>query len=115
MSLFKGLLVALGVIVLVYTVVAVMNEGPNLFASTLPMFFQYKWPGQFFLDFLTYLWLSGLWVAWRHDFSGAGIVLGIMASLLGMIFLSVYLLIAINKAGGDMREVLLGARRALST
>jgi len=31
--------------------------------------------------------------------------------LLGMIFLSIYLLIAISKANGDMREVLLGKAR----
>ena len=109
--MFKGLLVAMGTIVLAYTIVAIASEGPNLFASTLPMFLEWKWPGQFFLDFLTYLWLSGLWVAWRHEFSSLGIALGIAASLLGMIFLSIYLLIAINKANGDIREVLLGMTR----
>gem|GEM_PF-4932734 len=28
------------------------------------------WPGQFNLDFLCMLVLFGLWVAWRHRFSG---------------------------------------------
>ena len=111
MNLFKGFLIVMGAIVLIYTIVAVANEGPNLFASTLPLFLEWKWPGQFFMDFLTYLWLSGLWVAWRHEFSGVGIALGIAASLLGMIFLSIYLLIALSKAKGDMREVLLGKAR----
>ena len=65
MGLFKGLLVALGVIVLVYTVVAIMNEGPNLFASTLPMFMQVRWPGQFFstslriFGYRVFGWLGG--------------------------------------------------------
>ena len=111
MNLFKGFLIAMGVIVFIYTAVAIGNEGPNLFASTWPLFLEWKWPGQFFMDFLTYLLLSGLWVAWRHEFSGVGIVLGITASLLGMIFLSIYLLIAIRKSNGDMREVLLGSSR----
>ena len=111
MNLFKGFLIAMGVVVFIYTAVAIMNEGPNLFRSTWPLFLEWKWPSQFFMDFLTYLWLSGLWVAWRHEFSGVGIALGITASLLGMIFLSIYLLIAISKANGDMREVLLGKAR----
>ena len=37
------------------------------------------WPGQFNLDFMCMLTLSGLWVAWRHHFSGAGIALGLLA------------------------------------
>ncbi|MEM7546536.1 MAG: hypothetical protein AAF367_13445 [Pseudomonadota bacterium] len=43
-----------------------------------------NWRGQFNLDFLVYLILSGLWVAWRGGFSGQSIALGFMASVLGM-------------------------------
>lgn len=108
MTSFRVLLVVLGSTVLVYTVMAVANEGVNLFATTLPALADFGWPGQFHLDFATYLLLSGLWVAWRHQFSTNGILLGILASLLGIIFLSVYLLVAISKANGNISEVLLG-------
>ena len=110
MTSFKALLVVMAVGLLIYTLMAVGNEGVNLFASTLPAVPQFGWQGQFHLDFVTYLMLSGLWIAWRHEFSGAGIALAIGASLIGIMFFAVYLLIAINKADGDMRQVLLGDR-----
>lgn len=112
MALFKTLLITMCLIVLIYTAFAVSNDGVNLFAITLPSITKFGWPGQFHVDFLTYLILSGVWVAWRHQFSAGGIVLGVLASQLGMIFLSLYLLFAINKADGDMRQVLLGESRA---
>ena len=110
MTSFKALLVVMAAGLLIYTLLAVSNEGVNLFATTLPSVLQFGWQGQFHLDFVTYLMLSGLWVAWRHEFSGAGIALAVGASLIGIMFLAVYLLIVINKADGDMRKVLLGQR-----
>ncbi len=111
MSMFKALLVVMCLVLLIYTGLAVSNEGFNLFAMTLPSIAEFGWPGQFHVDFLTYLILSGLWVAWRHEFSAIGIVLGVLASQLGIVLLSIYLLYAINKANGDMAEVLLGEGR----
>lgn len=111
MKLFKTLLIAMNLLVLVYTTLAVVNEGVNLFATTLPALLEFGWPGQFHIDFASYLILSGIWVAWRHNFSSGGIVLGVLASVLGMIFLSLYLLFVINKANGEMSEVLLGKGR----
>jgi hypothetical protein len=35
------------------------------------------WPGQLNADFSTFLLLSGLWLAWRHQFSVGGILLGV--------------------------------------
>jgi len=114
MTFFKFLLIALCFIILAYTALAVANDGPNLFATTLPSVLAFGWPGQFHVDFVTYLLLSGIWVAWRHEFSISGVILGVLASQLGMIFLSIYLLIAINKANGDMHEVLMGPARVNS-
>lgn len=70
------------------------------------------WPGQFNLDFFCFLLLSGLWLAWRHDFSPAGLALGLVALFGGMLFLSAYLLIATGTAAGDIRKIMLGERRA---
>jgi 4-hydroxybenzoate polyprenyltransferase len=71
-----------------------------------------EWPGQFNLDFLGFLILSGAWTAWRHHFSPAGLVLGLIAFVGGMGFLTIYLLIESARAKGDIRVLLLGARRA---
>lgn len=112
MTLFKTLLITMCVALLIYTALAIANEGPNLFANTLPSVLEFGWAGQFHVDFVTYLILSGLWVAWRHEFSVGGIILGLLASQLGIIFFSLYLLVAINRANGDMHEVLMGPTRA---
>jgi hypothetical protein len=52
-----------------YTMIVGLNHGWNL----LPIFFSdiaaMTWPGQFNSDFMTFLLLSGLWPAWRHQFS----------------------------------------------
>lgn len=111
MNLFSAFLVLIFLALASYTAVVVGDHGMNLF----PVFFgdiaKMGWPGQFNLDFLFMLALSGLWVAWRHQFSPAGIALGMLAFNGGALFLSVYLMVAITQAGGDMREVLLGKSR----
>ena len=69
------------------------------------------WPGQFNLDFLCFLVLSALWVAWRHQFSPAGLLLAVAAFFGGALFLSAYVLI-VSTAERDMRVLLLGEARA---
>ena len=110
MNLFKGLLVLMSVALLLYTVMAFVNEGPNLIAVFVRDLAALNWSGQFNLDFMTYLILSAIWIAWRHRFSPSGIVLALIASVAGILFLSVYLLIAIPRAGGDPARLLLGDR-----
>jgi hypothetical protein len=95
-----------------YTGITVSQHGFNL----LPVFFgdmaKMGWPGQFNLDFLGFLALSGLWTAWRHHFRPVGIGLGVLAFFGGMAFLSVYLLIESARTRGDMAALLLGPERA---
>ena len=69
------------------------------------------WPGQFNLDFTSLLTLSALWVAWRHQFSGGGVALGLLAFFGGGMFLTTYLFVVSAQAKGDMKEVLLGKAR----
>jgi hypothetical protein len=69
------------------------------------------WPGQFNLDFMSLLTLSGLWVAWRHRFSGPGLALGALAFVGGGLILAAYLLVVSFQARGDINEVLLGKSR----
>jgi hypothetical protein len=112
MAAFRLYLGALFAILLVYTGLVIADHGANL----MPIFFgdiaKMGWPGQFNLDFLGMLTLSGLWTAWRNRFSGAGIVLGLLAFNLGAPFLCLYLLILTGQSRGDMRVVLLGRERA---
>jgi hypothetical protein len=95
-----------------YTVMVGIDHGWNL----LPVFFAniaaMTWSGQFNLDFITFLGLSGIWVAWRHQFSAGAIALGIFAFFAGMMFLAPYLLWGSVQAGGDARKLLLGSKRA---
>jgi hypothetical protein len=95
-----------------YTLVVGINHGWDL----IPIFFAniatMGWSGQFNLDFMGFLGLAAIWVAWRHHFSGAGLALGAVAFVGGMMFLAPYLLWASAQARGDAKILLLGHRRA---
>jgi hypothetical protein len=95
-----------------YTAVVISNHGIGLLAIFFGDIAAMAWPGQFNLDFLSLLTLSGLWVAWRHGFSAAGLALGLLAFFGGGLFLSFYLLVVTGKAKGDMKKILLGESRA---
>lgn len=115
MAVLRALLWTMLVALTGYTGVVISSHGWNL----LPVFFgdiaTMAWPGQFNLDFLFMLTLSGIWVAWRHRFSMAGIALGVLAFFGGALFLTIYLLIAISQAHGDPNTLLLGSSRAGSS
>ena len=112
MGLFRLFLITCLVAIVAYTSVTMANHGMNL----LPVFFgdmaKMEWPGQFNLDFFTFLLLSGVWVAWRNDFNPTALALAVMAVLGGMLFLSIYLLFLSFRTGGDIKVMLLGERRA---
>jgi hypothetical protein len=112
MNNLRVLLVVFCLVVTGYTVVAIGNQGWNLYAYYFSNLAEMGWSGQFNTDFTTYLMLSGLWLAWRHHFSGVGLLIGFAGSMLGMPFLSAYLLIVMAKDKPDMAELLLGKARA---
>lgn len=111
MTGFRGLLIALFVVLLVYTSVVSSNHGWNLLQVFFGDMAKMEWPGQFNLDFMFMLSLSALWVAWRHRFSAAGLSLALLAFFGGASFLSVYLFVVSFRTNGDMRKVLLGKSR----
>ena len=113
MTLFKTLLLGMFVMIVAYTVVAISNEGINLIPFFFAALVSLGWQGQFNLDFSLFLALSGIWIAWRHDFTGKGIFLGLL-TVGGMIYMSIYLLIMLHRADNDLRVLLLGERRATS-
>jgi FtsH-binding integral membrane protein len=108
MILFRVFLATLFVIIAVYTSITIATDGLGL----VPLFFgemlTFGWQGQFNLDFLTFLLLTGLWVAWRGGFTGASIGLGLVASVLGMVFLSAYLLVLSYRERGEMQRIMMG-------
>ncbi len=111
MNLLRLLLIAMFTAVALYTGVTIAGHGPNL----LPVFFgdigTFAWPGQFDLDFMCMLALSAIWVAWRHEFSAAGLGLAVLAFFGGTGFLGAYLLVVSLRARGGMSEILLGPSR----
>jgi hypothetical protein len=112
MTAFRSLLVLFFLVITGYTGVVAWSHGMSL----LPVFFgdmaKLGWPGQFNLDFMCMLALSGLWVSWRHRFSATGILLGVVAFFGGVMFLSVYLLAESFRVEGDVASLLLGGNRA---
>ena len=95
-----------------YTLVVGMNHGWDLLPIFVSNIAAMSWTGQFNVDFMSFLGLSGFWVAWRHQFRGSAIALGVVAFFGGMMFLAPYLLWASAQAGGDARVLLLGKERA---
>lgn len=113
MNAFRMLLVILLVAVVVYTIPVVADHG---LLSLMPTWFadigKMGWAGQFNVDFMGFLTLSGLWTAWRNDFSALGVILGVVAFFGGIPILTTYLLILSIQSGGDVKVMLLGERRA---
>lgn len=108
MAQFRLLLIAITVVIVVFTIAAIANDGWNLLPHFLGPIFALTWQGQFNVDFSTYLILSGVWMAWRGGFTGASIALGLLAPPLGMLFFAPYLIYLIGQSGGDPRKLLLG-------
>lgn len=113
MLAFRLLLSTVVVVVGVYTVPVVVDDG---LGALFPTFFgdiaAVHWPGQFNLDFFCFLIFSGTWIAWRHRFSAGGIALGIGGVFLGAPYLGIYLLVQASRVGDDAAVLLLGPERA---
>ncbi len=114
MTAFRIFLGTFFTILTVYTLIVGANHGWNI----MPIFFgdmaAMTWPGQFNLDFFGFLLLSGLWLSWRHEFTPAGLALGVVGVFGGIVFLMPYLIYASLQANGDMKVLLLGPGRANS-
>jgi len=112
MTTFRALLIVLWALIVGYTAIVIANHGMGLLNVFFGDMAAMGWPGQFNLDFMSMLTLSGLWVAWRHQFSSVGLALGVLAFFGGALFLTAYLFIVSVLARGDMKAVLLGQARA---
>jgi len=112
MVLFRFLLATLFIIVFVYACLVGANHGWDILPVFLGDIVAMTWPGQFNLDFSSYLILSGIWLSWRHNFSVLGLFLGLTAALCGILFLSPYLLVASFQTNGNIDALLIGVKRA---
>jgi uncharacterized membrane protein YozB (DUF420 family) len=112
MAFFRILLATLFASLAVYTLMVGASHGWNLVPPFLAEIRAMSWQGQFNLDFAMFLLLSGLWCAWRNGFSPAGWGLALVAATGGMLFLAAYLLYLSVATGGDVKAMMLGARRA---
>lgn len=109
-NLFKTLLIVQTIGLLAYTFIAFKTEGADLFSVFANNILMLNWSGQFNLDFLCYLTLSGFWIMWRNKFTQKSILLGVIAMILGIVLFAPYLLWLINKENGDIKRVVIGNR-----
>jgi predicted membrane protein len=107
---FKFLLAILTAGVLVYTVVAIQNDGADFLSKAIGFITSLTWMGQFTFDFSCYLVLSALWIMWRNEFSGRSILIGIAAGIMGIVVFAPYLIYLIGKEKGDLKRVLCGSK-----
>ncbi len=112
MSAIKTFLVLMLITLIAYTAMVIESYGLNLFPYFFGDMAELTWGGQFNLDFMFMLALSALWVAWRNQFSGAGLGLAVLAFFGGALFLGVYLLHLIKQESGDAVRILIGSRGA---
>lgn len=111
MTLLRIFLGAFLLTLVAYTIIVISNHGMQLFPAFFGAIFAMNWFGQFNLDFMGFLILSAIWVAWRNQFSAAGLGLSVLALFGGMTFLPVYLLYLMATTNGCIGTVLLGHER----
>ncbi len=70
--------------------------------------FSHPWRAQFDTDLSLHLLLFAVWVFWREHSKPLGLVCAVLCAL-GGLFTFPYLLVAMSRARGDARVVLLGA------
>jgi hypothetical protein len=103
-----GLLLAKTITLLIYTYLTVQHEGWNLLEVIRTNILSLNWSGQFNLDFICYLLLSGLWIMWRNRFSTASMAISIVAMTIGIMVFAPYLTYLIIREKGNLQRVLLG-------
>lgn len=108
MTGFRILLVLMFTTLLLYTTFVVLDSGVNFVPTFFANMFSVGWQGQFNLDFMMLIMVTSLWIAWRHKFSLSGIAIALIWPVAGLMFLSIYLLIASYRANGNVSSILLG-------
>ncbi len=100
--------------IVTYTGVVGLDRGWNLFTVFFGEMAKMTWSGRFNSEFICFLTLSGLWTAWRNNFTLLGVFLGVIGFFGGIMFLAPYLFIESYRANGDYKKLLLGETRTNS-
>jgi len=111
LNFLKALLLIQTIGLLIYTFIAMQNDGLNFLQRAYEFAISLTWMGQFALDFSCYLLLSGLWIMWRNRFSRIGIAIAVLAMILGIIVFAPYVLYLVIHEKGDLESVLVGANK----
>lgn len=111
MMLFRLLLAAIVAAVGIYTVPVVGEYGIDFVTPFFADIAKMGWPGQFNMDFLSFLILGSVWLMWRHHFSALGMLFGLLIFAGGAPFLCSYLLVVLSTDRPGMAELLLGKTR----
>lgn len=109
-NFFKLLLILQTIGLWIYTFFVFKSEGSDLFNVFTKNIFSMNWSGQFNLDFVCYLILSGIWIVWRNKFNFKSVLTGLLAMILGIIFFAPYLLWLTKKENGNIKHILIGDR-----
>ena len=110
MRILSILLTVLFLPIFAYTLYVAATYGLNIFPLFFGEIIALSWTGQFHLDFLIYLLLSAGWIGWRHRWSAKGIIMALIASVLGACFLLPYLIWVGIQTQGDMGAFFLGEK-----
>lgn len=108
MKSFRLFLIVVFCINLFYTTNTVIAHGLNLFPIFFGDILSGSWAGQFNLDFMSHLILSGVWVSYRNNFSVNGLLLGICALVGGILFLTPYLFYLSFNSNDSIKTILTG-------
>lgn len=111
MTVFRLILIAIIVVVGIYTAVVINHHGVDFLTPFYADIAKMGWPGQFNLDFHAFLILGSLWLMWRHHFSPLGLLFGLVIFAGGAPFLCGYLLVVMAKDKADIAELMLGKGR----
>ncbi|GBF51241.1 hypothetical protein LPTSP4_27730 [Leptospira ryugenii] len=112
MIFFRILLTGMFLGITAYTAIASQSYGWDLLTPFFQGLISLTWPGQFHFDFSCYLLLSGLWIMWRNQFSPQSIALGLVASVLGILFFAPYLIWLSFQNSGNIKGILLGKNQS---
>lgn len=108
MKVLRVFLVASTVLIYAVTLLATASQGINWPAIALNDLVALNWRSQFDTDFLVYLILTAVWIAWREGLTTKGYAFAFLNIFLGGMFGFPYLLWATYQANGDPTLVLLG-------
>ncbi|MEL6111151.1 MAG: hypothetical protein AAFU85_34520 [Planctomycetota bacterium] len=115
MTTLRLFLLAAAILIYAMTAIASVRHGVNWPAVAIQDLMALDWRSQFDTDFLTYLFLGALWIAWRQGFSTRGYVFAFLSIFLGGMFSFPYLLWATYQTKGDPTALLLGVHAASQT